>query len=187
MNLFSSCIPLSIFIPFILTIHAATAQNLIISTCKTSSQVDPNIDYTFCTTSLQSTPAASQCTTLQGLGAISITLIRHNLTDTCSYIKRLMRYNGKWNPYSKQCLSDCFDLFSDATDYIEDAMNYYDTEKFDDANERITSVMDGVTTCEDGFKERRGVVSPLSKRNDDVFRLSAVALSVMRMVQTGSG
>lgn len=72
----------------------------------------------------------------------------------------------------------------------EDAMRCYDVMKFDDANVRISSVMDASTTCEDGFKEWKGgknEVLPLTKRNYDVFQLSAIALSVMHMIQTGSG
>ncbi|KAK6121597.1 hypothetical protein DH2020_044656 [Rehmannia glutinosa] len=185
MNPFSYFIPLVLFITFLIIIQVTSDQNLINSTCKTSSHNDPNIDYNFCTTSLQAAPA-SHCATLQGLGTISIRLIRYNLTDTRCFIEQLMK-NRRWDPYSKQCLSDCFDLFSDAIPSVNQAMTYYEIKKFDDANVLVSSIMDVATTCEDGFKERRGVVSPLSKRNDDTFQLSAVALSVMHMVQTGSG
>ncbi|KAI3449023.1 hypothetical protein Pfo_005688 [Paulownia fortunei] len=181
----SSLIPLALFIPFLIIIQGTSAQNLITSTCKTFARNDPNIDYNFCTTSLQAAPA-SGCATLQGLGMISIRLIRYNVTDTRCYIKQLMK-NRRWDPYVRQCLSDCFQLFSDAIPSVKQAMRYYNIKKFDDANVQISSIMDAATTCEDGFKERRGVVSPLTKRSDDAFQLSAVALSVMRMIQTGSG
>lgn len=98
-----------------------------------------------------------------------------------------MLRNKKLDPYVRQCLDDCFELFSDAIPSIKQAMRHYNAKRFDDANVVISSIMDDSTTCEDGFKERRGVVSPLSKRNADAFQLSAVALSVMRMLQTGSG
>lgn len=166
-------------------IRSTKSQNLINSTCKTFSKNDPNINYGFCTTSLQSAPA-SQCATLQGLGSISIRLIRYNITDTRCLIKHMLR-NKKLDPYVRQCLDDCFELFSDAIPSIKQAMRHYNAKRFDDANVVISSIMDDSTTCEDGFKERRGVVSPLSKRNADAFQLSAVALSVMRMLQTGSG
>ncbi|PIN05421.1 hypothetical protein CDL12_22039 [Handroanthus impetiginosus] len=184
MKSYSYFIPLSLFIiPFLITI--TQAQDLINSTCKTFSQTDPNIDYNFCTTSLQAANG-SHCTTVDGLGKISLRLVHDNVTDTKCYIKHLIR-KGKWDPYIRQCLGDCLQLFSDATASVDEAIKYYDAKKFDDANVQISSVMDGATTCEDGFKERRGIVSPLTKRNDNVFQLTAVALSVMHMVQTGSG
>lgn len=43
-------------------------------------------------------------------------------------------------------------------------------------------MIDASTTCEDGFEEKEGVVSPVKKRNDDVFRLSAIALSIIDML-----
>ncbi|CAL5381165.1 unnamed protein product [Camellia sinensis] len=58
-------------------------------------------------------------------------------------------------------------------------MENYDLERFVDANVELSSVMDAATTCEDGFKEKRGVVSPLTKRNGDTFEVSAMALSIM--------
>ncbi|PIN12959.1 hypothetical protein CDL12_14419 [Handroanthus impetiginosus] len=165
-----------------ITIDITKSQSLINSTCKTFSKNDPNINYNFCTTSLQSAPA-SQCATLQGLGTISIRLVRYNITDTRCHIKQLLK-NKKWDPYIRQCLNDCFELYSDAIPSIKQAMKYYNSKRFDDANIQISSIMDASTTCEDGFKERKGVVSPLSKRNKDVFQLSAVALSVLRVIQT---
>ncbi|KAG8391451.1 hypothetical protein BUALT_Bualt01G0189200 [Buddleja alternifolia] len=165
-------------------INGAKSQNLINSSCKTFSNNDPNINYNFCTTSLQAAPA-SRCATLPGLGSISIRLTRYNITDTRCHIKQLMK-NRKLDPYVRQCLGDCFELYSDAIVTVKQAMKYYDEKKFDDANIQLSSVMDAATTCEDGFKERKGVVSPLTKRNGDVFELSAVALSVMRLIQSGS-
>ncbi|KAG8363481.1 hypothetical protein BUALT_Bualt19G0026900 [Buddleja alternifolia] len=169
----------------IMKIHATKPYNLINSTCLNSSYNNPNINYTFCTTSLHA--AAPATATLHGLGATSVTLIVRNVTDTRRYTKRLMR-NKKWDGYTRQCLADCFHLFSDAIPSAKQAMRDYDEERFNDANVEISSTMDAVSTCENGFKEGRGssLVSPLKKRNEDLFQLSAMALSVMRMIQTGS-
>ncbi|EYU42317.1 hypothetical protein ABFS82_14G154100 [Erythranthe guttata] len=174
-----------LIILFITTIQSTSAQTLINTTCKTASNDDPNIPYAFCTTSLLAAPA-SRCAALQGLGSISIRLIRYNVTDTRCFIKQLIK-DKKWDPYQRQCLDDCFQLFTDAIDSVKQAMRYYNAKKFDDANVQISSIMDAANTCEDGFKERKGLVSPLTKRNVDVFQLSAVALSVMKIVQTRSG
>ncbi|KAL8062284.1 hypothetical protein ABFX02_02G137800 [Erythranthe guttata] len=186
MKLFSLISPQTLIIISILIIIQATkGENLINTTCKTLSKNDPNINYTFCTTSLQAA-AASRCATLRGLGTISVRLLSHNITNTRRHITQLMK-NKKLDSYVRQCLSDCFELYSDSIPSVEKAMKYYNNKRFDDANVAISSIMDASTTCEDGFKEgRTGVNSPLSERNDDVFQLSAVALSVMRLLQTGS-
>lgn len=175
-------LPLSLFLSlFFLLFHGSEAQNLIQNTCKTCSKDDPNIKYGFCTSSLQAAPA-SQCATLRGLGMISIRLIRYNVTDARCHIKILMK-EKKLDPYIRRCLSDCFDLYSDAIPSIKLAMKSYNAKKYYDANIQISSIMDATTTCEDGFKEKDGVVSPLTKRNEITFQLSAVALSVMNLIK----
>ncbi|KAL6498881.1 hypothetical protein OROHE_026481 [Orobanche hederae] len=168
---------------FLMMMIAATTstQNLINSTCKTFVQYDPNINFNFCTTSLQAAPA-SHCATLQGLGTISIRLIRYNITDTCCHIKQLLKNENLMDPYVERCLDDCLQLYSDAIPSVKKAMRNYNAKRFNEANVQIASIMDASTTCEDGFKERNGVDSPLTTRNNDAFQLSALALSVMRTI-----
>lgn len=113
---------------------------------------------------------------------ISIRLMRYNITDTRCQIKQLLK-NRKLDPYVRQCLNDCFDLYSDAIPSVKEAMKSYNSRRFDDANVQISSIMEAPTTCEQGFTDRPGVVSPLRKRNRDLFQLSAMALSFMRAVQ----
>ncbi|KAL3537139.1 hypothetical protein ACH5RR_000505 [Cinchona calisaya] len=175
------------FFAFLLCIiiHGVTSQeNLINKTCKTFAKDDPNINSNFCTTSLQAAPA-SQCATLHGLGTISIRLVRYNVTDTRCNIKHLIK-DKKWDPYVKQCLNDCLELYSDALDSVKKAMKAYNSKRFDDANVEISSILDAATTCEDGFNEKEGVVSPLTKRNNNTFLLSAIALNFLHVLQTGS-
>ncbi|KAL7233659.1 hypothetical protein ACSBR1_017301 [Camellia fascicularis] len=194
----SSSIPLSplrlslLFLLFTFHTTTTTAQDLINTTCKTCSQNNPNIKFNFCTTSLQSSPA-SQCAgdlhtipRTMTIRTISIKLVQSNVTDTNCFIKQLIKNKKLIDPFIERCLEDCFDLYSDAIPSVEQAMENYDLERFVDANVELSSVMDAATTCEDGFKEKRGVVSPLTKRNGDTFELSAMALSIMGMLQTGS-
>ncbi|KAI3681371.1 hypothetical protein L6452_36165 [Arctium lappa] len=165
---------------------SVNGQNLIYDTCKTSSQRDPNVNLQFCTTSLQAAPA-SHCADLKGLGMMSIRLTRYNLTDTRCYIKQLLKNNtSKLDPYVKSCLNDCFELYSDAIPGIKQAMKSYNSKRYFDANVQISSVMDATTTCEDGFKQKKGVISLMTKKNDMTFQLSAMSLSIMNILESGS-
>ncbi|KAI3800856.1 hypothetical protein L1987_28955 [Smallanthus sonchifolius] len=182
----SSSFSLTLIFLFSLFFLSINAQDLIHDTCKTSSQQDPNVKLAFCTTSLQAAPA-SHCADLKGLGMMSIRLTRYNITDTRCYIKQLLKNNTKkLDPYVKACLDDCFELYSDAISGIKQAMKSYSSKRYFDANVQISSVMDATTTCEDGFKQRKGVVSPLTKRNDATFQLSAIVLSIMNILQSSS-
>lgn len=89
----------------------------------------------------------------------------------------------------KGCLQDCLELYNDAISSTKQAMEQYKSENYMDANTYLSSIMDDATTCEDGFMEREGqdqVVSPLTKRNNDTFQLSAMALSIVQMIWNGS-
>ncbi|KAK2650891.1 hypothetical protein Ddye_018380 [Dipteronia dyeriana] len=180
----------SLFLFFFGIFHATTAHpsNIIHETCKKCAQNDPNLDYIFCVNSLQSIPRSHNAS-LHQLGIISINLNLSNVTHTRSYIKKLLKQKMKKNekldydPYKRACLIDCFDLYSDAVSTLKQAIKDYKSTHYEDANFQVTSVMDASTTCEEGFKEKEGVVSPLTKRNNNAFQLSAISLSIINMVR----
>lgn len=116
---------------------------------------------------------------------ISIRLTRYNLTDTRCHIKQLLM-NKKLDKYVRSCLEACFELYDDALPSIKLAMKAYSDKKFYDANIQVSAVMDAATTCEDGFHEKTGVVSPLTDRNNATFQLSAIVLYIMHAIQIGS-
>ncbi|CAK9174205.1 unnamed protein product, partial [Ilex paraguariensis] len=149
----------SLFLFFLLFIHGTKAKNLIHETCRTCAQSDPNINYTFCASSLQAAPASRRAS-VRGLGSISITLIEQNVTDTRHFIKHLM--GMKLDSYVKECLSDCFDLYTDAIDSVQKAREQYNSKQYDEANVVISTVLDATSTCEGGFTEKKGLVSPLT-------------------------
>ncbi|XP_054779593.1 putative invertase inhibitor [Prosopis cineraria] len=164
-----------------------TANNnhvdLIAQTCKNLSKTDPNISYRFCRTSLQSDPHSRCVRNLRELGFISLKLLRHNVTETRVHIKNLLKTatmkKKKVDPFIKECLDDCFEVYSDAISSLRDAIKDYKAKLYADCNVKVSSVLDASTTCEDGFKEKDGVVSPLTKRNGDTFQLSAIALFII--------
>ncbi|KAM1285003.1 hypothetical protein ACFX2J_027626 [Malus domestica] len=175
---FFTSLPVSLLF-FLFTFNAITANNLIPETCKNFAQYDPNLSYNFCVNSLQAAPK-SQRAGLHKLGIISIKLVRNNATDTRHYIKHLLK-NKNLDPYVSACLGDCLELYSDAIPTIKHALMNYKSKKYEDANTEVSSVIDASTTCEDGFDEGNQLVSPLTKRNSDMFQLSIIALSFINM------
>ncbi|KAF3445630.1 hypothetical protein FNV43_RR10806 [Rhamnella rubrinervis] len=177
---FSSLVFLS---TFSIAISYSTNQ-LIHETCRKFSRNDPNINYNFCITSLQASPESRCASNLRRLGSITINLIKRNVTATNHFIKDLLiAQNKTMGPYQKACLIDCLELYGDAVSTVSDAMKAYRSRHYDDANVQLSSVIDAATTCEDGFKERKGVVSPLTKRNNDAFQLSVIALSIIYVLR----
>ncbi|KAK8650464.1 hypothetical protein V6N13_140103 [Hibiscus sabdariffa] len=189
----SSSLGIPLFLSFFLLIststsHGLTASNtsLIRKTCKKCAQSDPNLSYNFCVTSLQAAPNSHCADNLRQLGKISIKLLGRNLTNSRSYIKELLK-NKRMEPFVRSCLHDCFDLYSDAILTAKQAIQDYKAKRYDDSNIDVSSIMDAATTCEDGFKEKEGVVSPLTKRNSDTFQLSAISLSIINMIRSNDG
>ncbi|XP_031277620.1 putative invertase inhibitor [Pistacia vera] len=180
MKLNFSSLSLLFFFCFFFSDHLITAHDLVHQTCKKCAQNDPNLNYNFCVTSLEAVPS-SHCADLRQLGMISINLTRRNVTNTRSYINELLK-NKKSDPFMSSCLTDCYELYSDAISTLQQAIKDYKSKQYEDANFEISSVMDASTTCEDGFKEQKGLVSPLTKRNNNSFQLSVIALSIINML-----
>ncbi|KAD4982642.1 hypothetical protein E3N88_19313 [Mikania micrantha] len=126
----------------------------------------------------------SRHTDVRGLGKIAIQLAQVNVTNTKSHIKILLK--KKYNSFVKMCLNDCLELYSDAVIDIKHALKSYKSKRYDEANALITSVMDATTTCENGFKEKHNIVSPLTKRNDATFELCGIGLSIMHILRVGT-
>lgn len=157
------------------------ANNLIRQTCKNCSKNDPNISYKFCTTSFQSDHRSQCAQNLEELGLVAIKLTRHNVTNTSDYITKLLKKKTS-DPFIKECLEDCLEVYSDAIATFREAIRDYKAKRYEDCNFKLSSIIDASTTCEDGFKQKNDVISPLTKRNKNVFQLSAIALSIVNML-----
>ncbi|KAK7277219.1 hypothetical protein RIF29_18370 [Crotalaria pallida] len=178
-----SLLPLMIII-LLCYIHSTvsgSSNHLIQQTCKNCSETDPNINYKFCITSFKSDPRSHCVKNLTELGLLSIKLIRCNVSDTRIHIKKLLK-KDKLDPFIKECLDDCLEVYSDAITSLREAIKDYKAKRYADSNVKLSSVIDACTTCEDGFTQKNGVVSPLTKRNNDTFQLSAIALSIINML-----
>uniref|UniRef100_A0A9I9DEM2 Pectinesterase inhibitor domain-containing protein n=1 Tax=Cucumis melo TaxID=3656 RepID=A0A9I9DEM2_CUCME len=154
-------------------------HNIIQETCKKSAESTPNLTYKFCVTSLES-DRRSRSANLHKLGLISIDLLRHNVTSTRREIKKLLR-NKKMEEFIKGCLKDCVELYSDAVPTLKEAKREYKNRNYKDSNIKVSSIMEAPTTCENGFKEKEGIVSPLTNNNSNVFQLAALTLSIINM------
>ncbi|KAL4036209.1 hypothetical protein IC575_004936 [Cucumis melo] len=122
----------------------------------------------------------SRSANLHKLGLISIDLLRHNVTSTRREIKKLLR-NKKMEEFIKGCLKDCVELYSDAVPTLKEAKREYKNRNYKDSNIKVSSIMEAPTTCENGFKEKEGIVSPLTNNNSNVFQLAALTLSIINM------
>lgn len=161
-----------------LLFHASLGINLN-QTCTEIVNVDPNVKFNFCMTTFQAVPDIKMVN-LDCLGVIAVNLTKSNASSTIRYIQKILKQ--KQIPYVRSCLKDCLELYSDGIASLNVAVNDIKIENYNEANIYISATMDAPKTCENGFKERKGTRSPLTKRNKDMFQLSAIVLSVISML-----
>ncbi|XP_043717994.1 putative invertase inhibitor [Telopea speciosissima] len=163
---------------------AVVDADILNETCQKAAQDDKNLHYDFCVAALGEDPK-SHSADLQGLGIISLELIKDNATKIGSRIGELLN-DGKISPDVKERLKDCQDLYSDVKSDVNDAIDAFKSKDYIKANLEVSSASDASTTCEDGFTEKPGLKSPLSIENDNFFQLSVIALSITKFLHETS-
>ncbi|KAK9144834.1 hypothetical protein Sjap_004737 [Stephania japonica] len=176
-----SCLFFSSF-TFALYFHGAygATDNFINGTCTQIASNDPNVNFTFCIATLQVAMKNNSVGGLEGLGLATMNLMKTNVSGIIFQIKNLLNQQGL-EPYHRNCLMDCHELYSDSVDALNVASQSFASKRYFDANIQVSAVMDASTTCEDGFSEKEGEVSPLTSMNNVMFQLCAIALSITNM------
>lgn len=146
------------------------------TTCKQCAEKSTAFNYDFCTSSLQAIPV-SHVTNLQGLALIAMELTLENATNTISNIEKMIGA-GEFDPFALGCLKDCLELYGEGVSMLVDSIQVFWWEQYDAANLLLRTVLETAATCEEGFKERAGEVSPLSVENYDLYQLAAIALCI---------
>ncbi|KAA8522107.1 hypothetical protein F0562_012579 [Nyssa sinensis] len=159
---------------------SALSVDLINSTCKECADKSTILSFGFCLTSLQAIPVG-HATNLQGLALVTMELALQNATDTISSIEKML-IGGAFDPFAIGCLEDCFELSEDAVQMLVNSIRAFLSEHYDAANVLMTAVMEAAATCEEGFMEKEGEASPLTKENYNLFELSDIALCIINLL-----
>ncbi|OUZ99186.1 Pectinesterase inhibitor domain [Macleaya cordata] len=180
---FSLSLSTFFFLSLLLNFHGSVNGDDIVSdTCKKAAASDPQLKFDFCVSSLQANPK-SKIADLLGLGVISMELSSSNATYIRSYIGKLLKDGQGVDPRAKKNLQDCLELYSNAIVDVQYAIIALKARDFMEANTQMSAAMDASTTCEDGFKEDKGLVSPLAKEDNDFFQLTAISLAITNLVK----
>ncbi|KAM7525112.1 hypothetical protein LguiA_015014 [Lonicera macranthoides] len=105
-----------------------------------------------------------------------------NTTNTISTVEKLINSGDSFDKYAIGCLNDCLELYSDAVSVIQDAIEAFLLGEYDVANLKISAVMENTVTCQYGFREKEGEVTPLTNENYGVYELSETALCIINLV-----
>lgn len=159
----------------------ATPGDIIEQTCEKCAGESDVFSYKFCSTSLEAIPV-SYVTNLQGLALIAMELALDNATNTIFSIKELLSNKTLADPFALECLADCLEVYSEAVETIVDSILAFLGEQYDIARLWLSAVMEAPTTCEEGFKEKQGVLSPLENENYSLFQLCDIALCISHLL-----
>ncbi|KAE8724144.1 Regulator of nonsense transcripts 1 [Hibiscus syriacus] len=157
-------------------------SDVLSDSCSQAAKGDPNINVDFCVSSLRVDPKAKSATSVADLVDVAINTAVSDATSIGSVISNLLSNKGL-EQYVRRCLEDCSELYSDAGSNLKSGEQAFEGKDYGKANSEISAAMDASTTCEEQFKEKKGVASPLTKENGDFNQLTAISLAFINMVQ----
>ncbi|KAL3737850.1 hypothetical protein ACJRO7_019388 [Eucalyptus globulus] len=178
----TSFLPLVTLVCLLFYLAQANNQdnNVVHGSCKRAADGDPNISYEFCVACFEA-DRMSQPANVEDLALMSINLTISNATKVSSCISKLLQ-NKTLDHFARDCLTTCLELYSDAYSTLRGVVDDLGSRDYYKANVDVSAAMDAAVTCEDGFKEREGLVSPLTKENDMFFQLNAISLAFIKML-----
>ncbi|KAA8536812.1 hypothetical protein F0562_029290 [Nyssa sinensis] len=134
----------------------------------------------FCKASLLSAPGSKQAN-LSGLDIIELKLALSNASNINQFINGLLK-NTSNDPFVRQCLEDCSENYQDAIDQLNNSLAALGSERYNDVNTWVSAAMTDADSCEDGFKEKPGHVSPLTSRNTMFSHLCSNVLAITNVL-----
>ncbi|XP_038888305.1 putative invertase inhibitor [Benincasa hispida] len=159
----------------------AYCLDIVQHSCKLAAKTDPYVDYKLCVQILKANPNSKDAN-FKDLVMISINQSKANATEIRSEISQLIKgTNEKWGKYSLNCLKSCLELYSEAVSDLKKALRALEMEDYETTNTEVSAAMDAPVSCEDGYKEKDGEVSPLTEINDGFFQLIAISLAFVNM------
>ncbi|KAJ0094878.1 hypothetical protein Patl1_15919 [Pistacia atlantica] len=129
---------------FLLFIYSISCVNIIHSYCHKAAQSSPTVNSKFCVIALEANP--------KKLVDISIELTISSATNISTRIAQLLD-DGRLD---YDALQDWFRLYSDAKSALQEAIDHIKQKDYQSTNLKVSSVVAASTTCEDGFKEKKG-------------------------------
>ncbi|PIA32559.1 hypothetical protein AQUCO_04400034v1 [Aquilegia coerulea] len=159
--------------------------HIIDETCKECAETSPHLSYDFCVSSLQVVVPPDHTLNLQEVDILALELAIANATSTVANIENMLS-NKAYDLYSILCLKDCLQLYSDVIPVLNGSIKAIQNRNYYIANIWISAAMDAALTCEDGFKEKEGEVSPLAKEDNDLYQLCDIALVISNLLTSRS-
>ncbi|XP_028756286.1 cell wall / vacuolar inhibitor of fructosidase 1-like [Neltuma alba] len=153
-------------------ISPSRCNNLIENTCKQTPR------YNLCVQSLKSDPASSDAD-VRGLALIMVKVMTTKAKGTGYKIKQLLK-SGHLEPKQEKALRYCADSYKNVIElYVPGIERALETGNPKFAEEGVVSTGMEAKDCEEEFS---GSTSPLTKENNAMRDLAAVAVAIFRLL-----
>ncbi|XWS49203.1 hypothetical protein CRYUN_Cryun13aG0143700 [Craigia yunnanensis] len=170
------------FFAFFFLLLVLVRSDVIQDSCDKAAKGDPNINFDFCVASLEQNSKSKTATCTEDLVPISIEIATSNATSISSIVSKLLEKKSL-EKFTRSCLEACSELYSEAGSDLQSGGQAFESKDYGTANVDISAALDAPETCEDGFKEKKWLVSPLTKENNNFLQLTAIPLAFITMVQ----
>ncbi|OMO77150.1 Pectinesterase inhibitor [Corchorus capsularis] len=167
------------FLAFLFLLIVSVRSDVIKGSCDEAAKDDPDhniIKSDFCVASLKANPKSKTATIIEDLVPIAIEVAIANATATGSTVSKLLQ-NTTLDKFTRSCLEACSELYSNAGSDLQSGGEAFKSKDFGTAKFDLSAAMVAPVTCEDGFNEKQGVVSPLTKENENMRQLAVIPLA----------
>ncbi|KAJ8771193.1 hypothetical protein K2173_025910 [Erythroxylum novogranatense] len=94
--------------------------------------------------------------------------------------KLIAFYNQTEDESVRQCLTDCSENYQDAIDQLEDSLAALDAKNYNDLNLWTSAAMADAELCEEGFKDRDDIKSPITEINEAFKQMCTICLDIIK-------
>ncbi|PIA61294.1 hypothetical protein AQUCO_00300672v1 [Aquilegia coerulea] len=151
------------------------ATDLITQTCEKSTYKD------LCVQVLNSDPTSKQAD-LMGLAKIIMNHAADIASNITGHIDKLLSGNAA-DRSIQDCLTDCDEFYTDASDQLEDSIAALDTKDYSDIKKWLEAAIADVDSCEGAFKDQNASrKSVLASENDNFSQFCHIALDMTSLL-----
>ncbi|KAJ9174945.1 hypothetical protein P3X46_013538 [Hevea brasiliensis] len=160
------------FFVLLLAIPTLHASDLITQTC------DKTLYKDLCISTLGSTNVKD----MQSLAELVLNITSSNGSETQKLIAEILNKSSNNNNFMKIYLRDCSEAYQNAVDQLNKSMAALKSKAFNDLNTWVTAAMSNAESCENGFKENPGTVSPFTNSNKKFSQLCSITLTITNLL-----
>ncbi|KAI3864919.1 hypothetical protein MKX03_008692 [Papaver bracteatum] len=158
-------------------VHGAANDDLVITACKKAKARNPDINYSFCVSSLKSDPR-SRTSDIYTLGVVSYEQTTKKAKLIISYINKLLK-DRKLSPGVRVRLEGCSKDYAGTDSDMDWATWSFEGGDYATAALRLDIADDPITQCQQRFDG--GYTSPLTEKEQEFMQQTFISFTITEM------